>query len=61
MGQYIVIYSEKYGVDAALQEEARINATLHRKTGSDIRERYPLFESIFPAFQDANDYAADAE
>jgi hypothetical protein len=59
LGQYMVIYSEKYGVDAALQEEARIDNMLRQRTGNKIRGRYPLFNSIFP--DDSDIYSADAQ
>ncbi|MBW4510092.1 MAG: hypothetical protein KME64_26785 [Scytonematopsis contorta HA4267-MV1] len=48
LGQYLVIYSEIYGVYAALEEEQRINRVLLRRTDRDIRQLYPLFNRIFP-------------
>lgn len=59
LGQYLVIYSEKYGVDAALQEEAKIDRMLRRQCGSNIRGCYPLFNAIFPDANSGTNYAAD--
>ena len=59
LGQYLVIYSERYGFNAAIKEERRIDRILLRSTGKDIREVFPLFDQIFPYYENANDYAAD--
>ncbi|MBR8834663.1 MAG: hypothetical protein DSM106950_11645 [Stigonema ocellatum SAG 48.90 = DSM 106950] len=59
LSQYLVIYSEKYGVDAALQEEVRIDRMLRQKSGANIRGSYPLFNKIFPDDNTATSYAAD--
>jgi len=59
LGQYLVVYSEKYGVNATLQEEARIDSVLRRQCGSNIRGRYPLFNTIFPDANSSTNYAAD--
>jgi hypothetical protein len=59
LAQYLVIYSEEYGVYAALEEERRINRELLRRTGKNIRRLYPLFNQIFP--QDDYPYPEDEE
>lgn len=61
LGQYLVIYSERYGFNAAIQEERRIDRILLSSTGKDIRDVFPLFNQIFPYYGTGNDYAADAQ
>jgi len=49
LAQYLVIYAERYGVDAALEEESRIDGMMYDRFGVDIRGKYPLFDRIFPS------------
>lgn len=49
LAQYLVIYAERYGADAALEEESRIDGMMYDRFGTDIRGRYPLFNRIFPS------------